>query len=80
MTDLDLTGLRTLGVTGAPLTAAPYSWVRDRVGAHVQTGSTSGGTDVAGGFRGLVPAADLVGRVRDAYVSRLPQVSWEPGS
>ena len=53
--ELDLSGLRTLGVTGAPLTAAPYYWVRDHAGAHVQTGSTSGGTDVAGAFAGSNP-------------------------
>jgi acetoacetyl-CoA synthetase len=53
--ELDLSALRTLGVTGAPLTAEPYYWVRDRVGPRVQTASTSGGTDVASGFAGSTP-------------------------
>jgi acetoacetyl-CoA synthetase len=57
--ELDLSGLRTLGVTGAPLTAAPYYWVRDQVGAHVQTSSTSGGTDVASGFAGGSPVTPV---------------------
>jgi acetoacetyl-CoA synthetase len=57
--ELDLSRLRTLGVTGAPLTAAPYYWVRDRVGAHVQTASTSGGTDVASGFAGSTPVTPV---------------------
>ena len=57
--ELDLSALRTLGVTGAPLTAAPYYWVRDRVGPHVQTASTTGGTDVASGFAGSTPVTPV---------------------
>ena len=57
--DLDLSGLRVLGSTGAPLTAAPYYWVRDAVGPHVQVASTSGGTDVVGGFAGSAPTTDV---------------------
>ena len=57
--DLDLSALRTLGSTGAPLTAAPYYWVRDAVGPHVQVASGSGGTDVASGFAGSAPTTDV---------------------
>jgi acetoacetyl-CoA synthetase len=57
--DLDLSRLRTLGVTGAPLGAAAYYWVRDHVGSHVQTASTSGGTDVASGFAGSSPVTPV---------------------
>lgn len=53
--DLDLSGLRTLGCTGAPLPAVSYHWVRDHVGAHVQTASVSGGTDVVSAFVGGAP-------------------------
>lgn len=53
--DLDLSRLRIMGVTGAPLPASPYSWVRDQVGAHVQVNSASGGTDVATAFAGSAP-------------------------
>jgi threonyl-tRNA synthetase len=35
-------------------------------------------TDVAAGFRGVLPAADLIRLVGDAYEARLPQVTW-PG-
>lgn len=35
-------------------------------------------TDVAAGFRGVLPAADLIRLVGDAYEARLPQVAW-PG-
>jgi acetoacetyl-CoA synthetase len=57
--DLDLSGLRTLGSTGSPLTAASYYWVRDAVGAQVQVASGSGGTDVASGFAGSAPTTDV---------------------
>jgi acetoacetyl-CoA synthetase len=57
--DLDLSGLRVLGSTGAPLTAAPYYWVRDAVGPHVQVASSSGGTDVVSGFAGSAPTTDV---------------------
>jgi threonyl-tRNA synthetase len=35
-------------------------------------------TDVAAGFRGVLPAADLIRLVGDAYEARQPQVAW-PG-
>ena len=37
-------------------------------------------TDVAGGFRGSVKAADFIDQVRAAYENRMPHVSWEPTS
>jgi acetoacetyl-CoA synthetase len=57
--DLDLSGLRVLGCTGAPLTAASYHWVHDVVGPHVQVGSTTGGTDVVASFAGSAPTTDV---------------------
>jgi len=57
--DLDLTALRTLGVTGAPLGAAAYPWARDNVGPRVQVASSSGGTDVASGFAGSAPTTPV---------------------
>ena len=35
-------------------------------------------TDIAGGFRGSVKAADVVDLVRNAYQNRLAHVTWEP--
>jgi hypothetical protein len=35
-------------------------------------------TDVAAGFRGVLPAADLIRLAAGAYKARLPQVAW-PG-
>jgi len=57
--DLDLSKLRVLGCTGAPLTAPSYHWVRDAVGSWVQVASSSGGTDVVSGFAGGAPTTDV---------------------
>jgi len=38
---------------------------------HVQV------TDIAGGFRGSVKAADFTGLVRRAYENRMPHVAWD---
>ncbi|WP_425552342.1 acetoacetate--CoA ligase [Dactylosporangium maewongense] len=57
--DLDLGALRTVGVTGAPLSAASYQWVHDHVGPGVQLASVSGGTDVVSGFAGSAPTTPV---------------------
>ncbi|GAA3290511.1 hypothetical protein GCM10020295_05140 [Streptomyces cinereospinus] len=57
--DLDLSELRVLGSTGAPLPAASYHWVRDHVGPRVQVASTSGGTDIVSGFAGSAPTTPV---------------------
>jgi threonyl-tRNA synthetase len=84
--DLIAAGLRgrleTAGSLGARVRASRQR--RDTLIAVVGDAEVAGEsvqvTDVAGGFSGLVPAADLVGRLRDAYASRMPQVTWEPAS
>lgn len=50
----DLSALRAVGSTGAPLPAAGFEWVYDAVG-DVLLSSTSGGTDVCTAFVGAVP-------------------------
>ncbi len=57
--DLDLSSLRAIGSTGAPLPAHAYHWVRDNVGASIQLASTSGGTDVVSGFAGSAPTTPI---------------------
>jgi acetoacetyl-CoA synthetase len=47
--------IRSIGSTGAPLPPDGFRWVRDVVGADVQTASVSGGTDVCAAFVGAVP-------------------------
>lgn len=53
--ELDLSRLRHLGSTGAPLPPEGFEWIADAVGDHVQIGSLSGGTDVCTGFVGPAP-------------------------
>ncbi|GAB3285781.1 acetoacetate--CoA ligase [Parasphingorhabdus pacifica] len=51
----DLSALRTVGSTGAPLSTDGFRWVNDAVGAEVQTASMSGGTDLCTAFVGASP-------------------------
>src|SRR6185503_10924710 len=46
----DLSRLRGLGSTGAPLPTEGFGWVYEAVGADLQLQSLSGGTDVCTGF------------------------------
>jgi acetoacetyl-CoA synthetase len=51
----DLTRLRGIGSTGAPLPAEGFRWVYEAVSDTAQLGSLSGGTDVCSGFVGGAP-------------------------
>ncbi|UTI65402.1 acetoacetate--CoA ligase [Paraconexibacter antarcticus] len=51
----ELANLRCVGVTGSPLAPEGFSWIAEHVGPHIWTVSTSGGTDIAGGFFGGAP-------------------------
>lgn len=51
----DLSRLRGVGSTGAPLPAEGFRWVYEAVSATAQLGSLSGGTDVCSGFVGSAP-------------------------
>ena len=51
----DLSRLRALGSTGAPLSVEGFGWVREAVGEQVQICSISGGTDVCSAFVGAAP-------------------------
>jgi acetoacetyl-CoA synthetase len=53
--ELDLSALRGVGSTGAPLPAAGFEWVADAVSGSIPTGSLSGGTDMCTGFLGPCP-------------------------
>ena len=46
----DLSALRSIGSTGAPLSPEGFTWLGERVGAHIQIASVSGGTDVCTAF------------------------------
>jgi acetoacetyl-CoA synthetase len=55
----DLSGLRGVGSTGAPLPADGFRWVYRSVGRDLHLGSLSGGTDLCTGFLGPVPLLPL---------------------
>ena len=51
----DLSALRSVGSTGAPLPPEGFAWVYDEVAGDIVLGSTSGGTDVCTAFVGASP-------------------------
>lgn len=51
----DVSRVRGIGSTGAPLPVEGFHWVYEAVGAHVLLASLSGGTDVCTGFVGGSP-------------------------
>src|SRR4051795_777119 len=53
--DLDLSSLRSVGSTGAPLSPEGFAWVYDAVKPDVMLSSLSGGTDVCTAFVGGAP-------------------------
>lgn len=55
----DLSALRGIGSTGAPLPAEGFRWVYAAVSPTAQLGSVSGGTDVCSGFVGSSPTVPV---------------------
>ncbi|HEX3706180.1 MAG TPA: acetoacetate--CoA ligase [Mycobacteriales bacterium] len=53
--DVDLSAVRTVGSTGAPLPPEGFAWVYDAIGDDVMLSSLSGGTDVCTAFVGGAP-------------------------
>jgi acetoacetyl-CoA synthetase len=53
--ELDLSRLRSIGSTGAPLPAEGFRYVYEAIGAQLQLASVSGGTDVCTAFVGASP-------------------------
>ena len=51
----DLTALRTIGSTGAPLSPEGFAWVYEAVGDDLLLASVSGGSDVCTAFAGGLP-------------------------
>ncbi|MEE8498602.1 MAG: acetoacetate--CoA ligase [Acidimicrobiia bacterium] len=54
-TEADLSSIRWLGSTGAPLNPEQFDWVYENVGDDLQLASVSGGTDIVGCFALGVP-------------------------
>jgi acetoacetyl-CoA synthetase len=53
--EADLSRLRGVGSTGAPLPPEGFRWIYENVHADLLVGSVSGGTDVCSGFVGSCP-------------------------
>ncbi len=53
--ELDLTTLRAVGSTGAPLPAEGFRWIASEIGSGVQICSVSGGTDLCAAFLCAAP-------------------------
>ncbi|WP_116041834.1 acetoacetate--CoA ligase [Amycolatopsis palatopharyngis] len=53
--DYDLSALRAIGSTGAPLSDDGFRWIADEIGSGVQICSVSGGTDLCTAFVGAAP-------------------------
>ncbi len=57
--DHDLSHLRQVGSTGAPLPPEGFVWCSEEVGDHVQVASVSGGTDMCTAFVGAAPVTPV---------------------
>ena len=65
----DLSRLRSVGSTGAPLPADGFRWVHRSLGDRVQINSISGGTDVCTAFVGMVPVLPVhAGEIATRYL------------
>ena len=56
----DLSQIRAVGSTGAPLPADGFHWVYDSVGSDLMLSSISGGTDICSAFVGGCPMVPVV--------------------
>ncbi|HSB86213.1 MAG TPA: acetoacetate--CoA ligase [Ilumatobacteraceae bacterium] len=67
--DHDLSRLRAIGSTGAPLPAEGFHWIYDEVKSDVMLSSISGGTDVCSAFVGGCPMVPVVaGKISCRYL------------
>jgi acetoacetyl-CoA synthetase len=74
----DLSALRVVGSTGAPLPAEGFRWVTDHVGPDVMLSSISGGTDVCTAFLAGSPLLPVVaGRMACACLGARVE-AWGP--
>jgi acetoacetyl-CoA synthetase len=75
--DHDLSALRAIGVTGAPLPAGTFHWVYDAVAPEVFLGSLSGGTDIATGFIGSSPLLPVTAGELQRPMLGVAAASWD---
>jgi acetoacetyl-CoA synthetase len=77
---LNLSQIRAVGSTGAPLPADGFHWVYDAVGAGVMLSSISGGTDICSAFVGGCPMVPVVaGEISCRYLGAAVEAFDETG-
>ena len=79
--DFDLSRVRAVGSTGAPLPADGYDWIYDEVGRNVMLSSISGGTDVCSAFVGGCPMVPVVaGEISCRYLGAAVEAFDDAGN
>ena len=74
--DADLSTLRAMGCTGAPLSPDLHRWAREQVG-DLPLNSTSGGTDVVGAFLCGAPSVPIWAGELSARALGVAVESWD---
>ena len=78
--EADLSRLRGVGSTGAPLAPEGFEWVYDEVGDDLLLGSVSGGTDVCTAFVGSCPTLPVrAGEIQCRYLGAAVEAYDEGG-
>ena len=78
--EADLSRLRAVGSTGAPLAPEGFEWVYDNVGDDLLLGSVSGGTDVCTAFVGSCPTLPVrAGEIQCRYLGAAVEAYDEGG-
>jgi acetoacetyl-CoA synthetase len=76
----DLSHIRAVGSTGAPLPADGFHWIYDEVGGDVMLSSISGGTDICSAFVGGCPMVPVVaGEISCRYLGAAVEAYDERG-
>ncbi|MEO8266627.1 MAG: acetoacetate--CoA ligase [Ilumatobacteraceae bacterium] len=76
----DLSRVRAVGSTGAPLPADGFHWVYDNVGNDVMLSSISGGTDICSAFVGGCPMVPVIaGEISCRYLGAAVEAFDETG-
>jgi acetoacetyl-CoA synthetase len=76
----DLSHIRWLGSTGAPLNPEQFDWVYENVSADVQLASISGGTDIIGCFALGVPVLPVRRGELQARALGMAVEAWNDGT
>jgi acetoacetyl-CoA synthetase len=79
--EFDLSALRSVGSTGAPLTPEGFAWVYEEVGADLLLASISGGSDLCTAFLGGCPLLPVkAGRIQCSQLGARIEAYDETGS